>query len=239
MDAADRLAFPWPGRACTCSAVLSGPGVVASSLVATAMAVASKTAVERGLKSVGFRRQGSHLHRTHDDLVHGVNFQASQWGTAAVGSFTINLVVTSPWLYSSWTSKPLPRNPATALFPVSHRIGAVMPSQRDHWWEVTSSTDMVALGAEVSEAIMMWGVPFLDGIPNGDALLDRIRSRKDLSGLIPGQVPLVHAILAVERGLGSEAGEQLRGALEHCGESPFSETIRRLSRQLGLEGEIE
>jgi hypothetical protein len=198
------------------------------------MSAASKVLAERGLKAAGFRRQGHHLHRAHDDLIHGVHLQASQWGTATAGSFTANLVVTSAWLYSSWTSRPLPSNPATALFPVVQRIGGLTPSRRDLWWEVLASSDLGAVSTEVASTVIEYGLPFFDSAGNSDALLARLRAGQGLPGVTAHQAPLVHAMLAAEKGLTSEAQEQIRRALADAGAAPFGDTVRLIAGRLGL-----
>jgi hypothetical protein len=199
------------------------------------MSAASKALAERGLKAAGFRRQGHYLHRAHDDLIHGVHLQASQWPTATAGSFTVNLVVTSAWLYTSWTSRSLPSNPATALFPVVQRIGGLTPSRRDLWWEVQASSDLVAVSTEVANTVIEYGLPFFDSAANSDALLARLRAGKGLPGVTAHQALLVHAMLAAERGLPSEAQEQIRRALADAGVSPFGDTVRVIARRLGLD----
>src|SRR5579864_2248689 len=112
---------------------------MAATVMQTAIMSASKAALNHSLKALKFRRQGNHLWRESDGLFHGVHFQGSQWGTAVAGSFTVNLGITSQWLYRCWTGRPLPSNPATALFPIQMRIGSLMTERRDHWWEVTEN----------------------------------------------------------------------------------------------------
>jgi hypothetical protein len=198
------------------------------------MAAAAKAVSDRGLKAAGFRRQGLHLHRLYQGLIHGIHFQSSQWGTATSGSFTVNLGVTSPWLYTSWTSRPMPSNPATALYPVCQRIGALMPSRCDQWWKVDANTDLPAVGGEVADAVMAYGLPFLDMFASSDVLLSGLRETGALPGLIPSQAPLVHAMLAVEKGLLSEAREQIQRAFGGAGSSPFRGTVEIIAKRLGL-----
>ena len=198
------------------------------------MSATSKALAELGLKAAGFRRQGHHLHRGRDGLIHGVHLQASQWGTAMAGSFTVNLGVTSAWLFRSWTGKPMPSNPATALFPIVQRIGSLTPSRRDLWWDVELSSDLVSVSTEVASTVIQYGLPFFDWAADSDALLARLRAGKGLPGLTVQQAPLVHAILAAEKGLTSEAQEQTLRAVADAGNSPFADTVRVIAQRLGL-----
>jgi hypothetical protein len=65
---------------------------MAQSTTRQAIAHVSKAIAPR-MKAIGFRRQANHFHRQVADLVHRINFQASQWGNSEEGSFTLNLLV--------------------------------------------------------------------------------------------------------------------------------------------------
>lgn len=204
------------------------------SVTRRAVAAASSLVGKKGLKAAGFRRQSNHFHRNHAGLIHAVHFQASQWGTAGEGSFTVNLCVTSPGLYETWTSKPLPANPATALFPISVRIGHLMPSRGDHWWAVNEETDLVDLSERVAAAILQYGLPLFDAFPSAESILTRLRNREALPGVTESQVALVHATLAAEAGCISEAQACIDQSFENAGDSPFRETVRRIGVRLGV-----
>lgn len=199
------------------------------------IAAISRTVFTSDFRAAGFRRQGVHLHRAAADLYHGIHFQASKWGTRSEGQFTVNLVVTAPFLYEAWTGRPLPANPATALFPVQTRIGSLLPAQKDRWWEVTDAPPSEALLAEVIDALTKFGVPFLDRFPSSLTLLERLRAGEDLPGVLGQQPPLVQAILAHHHGATDEARALLDGALDRAGPSTFRTTVQSIARRLGLE----
>ena len=161
----------------------------------SAIAAISPAVYANGLRPAGFRRQGNHLRRSSADLFHGLHFQASKWSTRLEGKFTINLVVTAPFLYQGWIGKPLPANPATALFPVQQRIGFLLPDSRDHWWTVTSGDPIAELAEEVTHALVRYALPFFDEFGSSSALLDRLRHGRGLPDL-PRRIWLVHAMLA-------------------------------------------
>ena len=103
-------------------------------------------------------------------------------GICTSGSFTVNLVVTSPFMYSIWTGRPFPANPASALFPVTMRIGLLMPSRTDHWWHVEEATDVTTVARQTADAIVEYGLPFFDGFRTVEAMLTRLREGKALPG---------------------------------------------------------
>lgn len=203
------------------------------SITRQAITHVSKSIAPR-MKDAGFRRQANHFHRQAGELVHGVNFQASRWGTSSDGSFTINLAVTSEWLCRVWSGREFPANPATALFPIYQRIGALLPDRRDLWWEVTSATDFAALVADVETAITRYAFHFFDTFSSVSGLLVHVRSDVGLPGLTLPQVRLVHAIIAVQAGLRAEAEAELERAARDAGDRPFAGTVRVIARRLGL-----
>ena len=84
-------------------------------IVQSAIRLISAGGVASFLAPMGFKRQGVHFWREANGLTQAVHFQASRWGTKTDGSFTINLGVSSPLLYSTFTGKEPPKNPATTL----------------------------------------------------------------------------------------------------------------------------
>jgi hypothetical protein len=90
------------------------------------------------------------------------------------------------------------------------------------------------VSTEVASTVIEYGLPFFDSAANSDALLARLRAGKGLPGLTVYQAPLVHAMLATEKGFTSEAQEQIRRALADAGDSPFGNTVRLVARRLGL-----
>jgi len=245
--------FPWKSQAWCPKTYCSGPArggaavagcreplfvrqvrIMTTSTTVRAIQFVSRAVADLGLSDAGFRRQGNHLHRHVEGLIHAVHFQASQWGSATSGSFTITLVVTSPFLYSTWTGRPFPSNPASALFPVTTRIGALMPSRKDQWWEVDAGTNLDALSREVAAAILHYGMPFFESFKSAESVLLRLRQGEGLLGLTNPQIPLVHAMLAAEAGARGEARELLQRACIAAGTSPFRRTVRLVSERLEI-----
>ena len=185
------------------------------------------------LAAAGFKRKGVHLHRKVDGLFHGIHFQASQWGTAAEGKFTVNLIVTSPVLYTEWIGHPFPANPASALFPIQMRIGSLMPERRDYWWTVGSETDSSSLAIEVAGTIEHYALQFFTSYENNQALLGQLR-KGICPGCTPAQAAVVHALVANDLGYKAEAGEAIKTALARSVVSGFSERVVSLAQKLEL-----
>lgn len=177
---------------------------MASTATQNAVTRISRDLLTRHLKASGFVRKGVHLYRQSADIFHGVNFQMSNLNSSDTGKFTINLVITSPSLFSLCLGKPFPSNPGSAYFPISERLGLVMPPPRkDIWWDVSPETDLDALSDEVCEMVVRYGLPFLDMYPDSLAILKRLRSYQPIP--IHQFRPFIHAILAAEAGFSDEA----------------------------------
>ena len=205
---------------------------MSKSITQQAIALASKEAASR-LAPVGFKRKGVHLVRTSGDLFHAIHFQASQWGSAAKGKFTVNFVVTSPALYEEWFGTPFPANPASAAFPVQMRIGGLLPERCDYWWQVGQDTDIAELAAEVSAMIERLSAGFFSAYESNEALLMQLRK-----GVCPGctepQAAVVHMLVASSLGYREEAELAFRRALKASRVPAFSDRILSYARKLGI-----
>lgn len=186
------------------------------------------------LISFGFSRRAPHLFRQSNDLFHCVHFQSSRWGSRDAGNFTINLVVTSASLYHHWTGRSLPTNPATALWPIQQRLGSVCPEGRDLWWDVSVETDVPALAAEISHRLQAHGLPFFDRFSSSSAILDIVQHGATLPGMTAPQMPLLRAMLLIDRDRRSEAAACITEALSQNRSDGFRTTILTIARRLKL-----
>lgn len=182
-----------------------------------------------------FKRGSRHFWRESDGIYQSVNFQASQWGTSGEGSFTANLGVSSPTLYSSFTGREFPRNPGTALWPINVRIGSLLPARCDLWWQVTDRTDLNALGVEVATALRDYALPFFDRIRTAGQFNSLLLSDQPIPGVTAAQRPLIGATLAVHLGDIETARRMLRAALNDHQGRPFESTVRTVARQLAVQ----
>ena len=196
------------------------------------MTEASRETAKR-LAAAGFKRKGLHLYKKAGELFHAIQFQASQWGTAAEGKFTINLIVTSPALYEEWIGRPFPINPASALFPIQRRIGSLMPQRSDYWWTVRPGTDIPSLATEVANTVDYCAIKFFTSYESYEALLSQLRQ-----GIWPGCTArlgaVVHALVANNLGYKEEALEAFRTALSNSDVPAFDRRVVSLAQKLGL-----
>ena len=205
---------------------------MSKSITQQAMKEASGKTAER-LASAGFRRKGLHLHRKVGELFHAIHFQASQWGTSAEGKFTVNLIVTSPFLYTEWIGSPFPFNPASAMFPIQMRIGSLMPQRCDYWWTVSADTDISSLAREVADTVESCAIQFFNSYESEEALLSQLRQGK-CPGCTAPQAAVVHALVANNLGHKTEALEACRTALSRSEVPGFSQRVVSLAQKLGL-----
>ncbi len=182
---------------------------------------------------MGFNRRGNHLFRPSNDLFHVVNFQASQWGSKDAGQFTINVAITSRVLFEFWAGKAFPSNPGSALFPITRRIGGLMPQRLDHWWPVDGTSDIGALEHDVTQTIISHALPFFSAYAESSVLLTRLREGLGLPGCTSAQCTLLHAMLAQIAGLSDEAAVQISKALVDAGSSPFKATVMLIGQRIG------
>ena len=206
---------------------------MAHSITQTCMREVS-TRIAKAFKSEGFRRQAPHLWREQGDLVNVINFQASQWGSASAGSFTINLASTNRPLYSTWTGRAFPANPATATWPVHTRIGA-LAGGADLWWDVDESTDAAALAERIVDSfhhgILEWFAeyPSLAALESG---LSTFRQYGDVPGVHEAQVPLIQAIIKHQAGDLPGSSRFLAIATVAAQGKPFAEVVSVISERL-------
>jgi hypothetical protein len=118
-----------------------------------AIAVISRDYCRPLLKPHGFKTRTNGFWRQTDGLLHDIGFQASMWGNANSGRFTINVGVTHPQMYALFVRRPIAKNPSSSHWPITQRIGFLMPEKHDHWWSVDETTDVSMLGKEVATTL--------------------------------------------------------------------------------------
>jgi hypothetical protein len=115
------------------------------------------------LKSAGFRKQGARFRRqVSPTVIQLANIQSSQWNIGSDGEFTVNLGVYHRDLAALDDASPVVESPLVQHCIVQERLGFLMPVGRDFWWSINTTTDLVALGAEVASAWARYGKPWLD-----------------------------------------------------------------------------
>jgi len=188
------------------------------------------------LKAHGFRRRVPHLWRDKNDVVHVINFQASQWGSKDRGSFTINLAVTNRELYELWTGKEFPTNPGSATWPINTRIGKLIEN-KDVWWDVTHNTDYESLAAEIVETydrpILEFFEPFTS-LKSLERSLSEVRSYGDVPGIYEAQAPLIRAIIHSIWSDKESAKRLLESSMSESANTPFASTVSTIASRLQI-----
>ena len=181
-----------------------------------------------------WRRMSPHFIRERGTLVHGIHFQASQFGSADSGTFTINLMVTEPRLYQAWCRRSLPANPATALFPVNLRIGHMDSKPLDHWWEITANTNISEVEAEVFELLQKAEEDFFPQFTSLEVMIERLRTTGALPGVLGGHYAVVHGLIAAILGHTKEAEHVLRDLAASSTIPGFTLNVIEAAKDVGI-----
>lgn len=204
------------------------------------LAAISKGPCRELLVAHGFRRSAPHFWRNPEGVNHAIQFQASSWGSADGGSFTINLGVTTPALHETVLGQPFPANPGTACcWPFGMRIGALLPGGRDRWWEISSAADAEPVGRELVAALRDFALPFFDGLRRREDLAEWVQRDHGAHPAAPCLAPLLLAESAAIAGDREAARSILAAASGEFGGAVFEEWVRRLSSRRELTGQRE
>lgn len=197
----------------------------------------SKTVFADLFKPLGFKRKGANLRRDIDGLVQTVNFQASSWGSAEAGSFTVNIGVTDVELLALWTGRH-DTSPTQFCFPIGQRIGHLMPEGCDHWWDVGPGIDAAETQAAVAKALRDHVVPLFQLLSSRQALNEAM-----VGGFSDGPKPFValkvlKAMGQHRLGLRDEAARSLREACEESSLESARTRLGEIAAHFAAESEI-
>ncbi|MEU4712885.1 DUF4304 domain-containing protein [Micromonospora purpureochromogenes] len=123
--------------------------------------------VAPALREMGFKGSGK-LYRLDDEKCWvRLGFQSSVSNSAARVKFTVNLLVADKdaWTGSRDEKHYLPEVPSPNISYGQpfwwERIGALMPSGRDHWWTITDPLVASNVALEVVAAVRKFALPAL------------------------------------------------------------------------------
>jgi hypothetical protein len=150
-----------------------------------------RESVGRWLCARAFKRERNRFGRRGDRTWEIVDFQASAFGSRDDVSFTINLGVAFDEVDPSWNRG---RPPALSPDMVTTRIGRLLESGEDRWWQLDDDTDTVKLAYELCS--VLHALPWLSERSNRDSVRELIR--RDESTLLyttgRGRDALRHAL---------------------------------------------
>jgi len=109
-----------------------------------------------------------------------------------------------------------------------------MPGRQDRWWSVQADTNIDSLCKEVGSAIIQYGVPFFKDFRNSDGIFQKLRSGEKLPGVPSRHLPLIHAMLAKEKGFVEEAKQQIERAISNDKSPLVPQAIQRVASRLGI-----
>jgi len=144
----------------------------------------------------------------------------------------VNLCVTAEPLYRFWTGKPLPRNPATAGWPIQVRLGDVCPEGHDRWWNINSRTNIEKIGEDVSRRLTNYAVPFFDRFDTIDDIRKSILSDNPPAGFIEAQIPLIEAMFHTLEGNLAHAATIIEAQRAKWDGHPFLTTVTTIGDRL-------
>jgi hypothetical protein len=140
----------------------------------------------RALKAHGFQKQGQRFRRRDGSTVAIVEFQRSQANDNTAIKFTLNLGVVSVALANRIDPEQDLGKAVVADAHLRQRIGTLLASGQDHWWQVTAATDGDALATEVAKAVENLALPYIAKFRRDECLVDLWKSDQS-PGLTAGQ----------------------------------------------------
>ncbi len=141
-------------------------------------------AVAATLKESGFSRRGRIFRLARDGNCAVVEFQRSLSSTRDLIRFTLNTGVVCGALLDDG-----PAAAAKARFIDAHlseRLGRLLPTPTDKWWDVSTNSDLKSAIAEIDQLLMLGAVPYLQAHLTNNALITLWESGRS-PGLTEGQ----------------------------------------------------
>jgi hypothetical protein len=125
--------------------------------------------VAQSLLSFGFVRRGKVLKSVSNGNAEIIEFQKSDKSTENRVMFTINLGLVCGALLDQ---ERMDIHRSTILDAhLRNRLGSLLEPANDTWWDLTPSTEIDSLAAELSSLLSTKGVPYLENYKNSDQLI--------------------------------------------------------------------
>jgi hypothetical protein len=118
------------------------------------------SAIAAVLKPEGFERRGKVLRALSDDIAKVVEFQKSNESNAQRILFTVNLGIVCGQLLDPERVKL--KNSTSINAHLRTRLGMLLSTPKDMWWELTPSADWEAVARELSQLLVARGLPYLN-----------------------------------------------------------------------------
>ncbi len=110
----------------------------------------------------------------------------------------------------------------------------MLPAHRDHWWEISSSTDITTVKSEVLDLLRLAVSDFFIQFSSLEAMLERLRQHGTLPGLHGRQGGVTHGLIAAILGHITEAETVLRQEVASSTVPGFTYNIREAAKHVGI-----
>lgn len=151
------------------------------------------------LKRHDFKKKGMTWNKSVDGFVQVIDFQLSSYSDDQEESFTINLGVLSPEVWSiCWQKEPPKFVKEDDCFPrvrVGQLLSGFSKKSRDHWWACSQGVSDGDLSDEVTALLENTCIPFVDG------LLSKQKISEFYSSQDVNLLPIEKVYLAIVRSL--------------------------------------
>jgi len=128
------------------------------------------------LKPLGYRKSGNVFSLKTADVIHLIELQSSRYNTSDSCSFTINAAVFAPRaIYPDIRART---KPSVGMAQWRSRIGSLMPTQIDSWWEAHGDVGGLEIANEIAQCTKEFVLPALAGVPNLTTLIELWKSGK-------------------------------------------------------------
>ncbi len=130
------------------------------------------------LKPLKFKKSGNTWIR-EDDWPKLVNVQLSKSNTSDEARFTFNLGVFIQALHDAAGAYPVSGSPKERDCDVRTRIGMLLPSGTDKWWNVSRSSNTHELFDAVRADLIETGIPWLDSLKDYPVVAAELARQKN------------------------------------------------------------
>ncbi len=134
------------------------------------------------LKPLGFKKKANNFYLPLEKIGHIINIQKSRYSTKDDIRFTINVGIFSPeyWLACfNYHNKDVPAYPTEPECMIKERISC-MRGLPDIWYNITTTTDIEELIAEMKYNISSFILPFFEKLNTVQKLINELEASETL-----------------------------------------------------------
>lgn len=153
---------------------------MSESITGQAINTILRLGLDPALRQAGYKRRAHTFRQARPDGVWRViNVQGSRWNEGDQGRFTLNLGLHFPQVRAIMGDPPLTMPPKEWDCELRARIGRLMPTRQDKWWQFDERSDLQAVADDVVKHWQTYGRPWLDRYGDLRRARDEIGARED------------------------------------------------------------